>query len=200
MIFGVKSSKFYKFSLSLHRLFYYKHTIMKKSIILLSSLMAVTAIAQTSLKSYMQSKLKSGETYHNGWVSKLVKGNDLLDLPDDSVFQYLNLNGIATYYKSNQMMGIRTTKKIFDVDDGQQLLIVGYYDENHRLLKKENLYMTFDNDYTFGTLLDGFLLWDYISKKKGFVKVMTTLYPSGTFELEMQCLQNEKDTNEDYIL
>lgn len=166
----------------------------------MSFLLCQTSIAQKTLKDQIQSLIKPGQTYKNGWIIKEVKGNDLLDVPDDSVYQYINLKGIVTFYQSNGQMAVRTMKEIFDVDDKSELIIVGFYDENHKLIKKEKLYLSFQKDYQIGTIYDGSYIMNHILKNKGFVKMATSLYPSGLFEMELQCLNNSKDANEEIKL
>ena len=125
---------------------------------------------------------------HDAWISLQMAGDELTERDAQEVVAFNMSSGdyIINYASRPNMLVITSKNGIFDFDRSSMKILIGYYNENDELIKKETPYFfklgSYSSGYTGGA--DGKNLMQYIRTQKGYVRIVIDRYRGANFDVK----------------
>ena len=124
----------------------------------------------------------------DSWISLQMTGDELTEREEQEVVAFNTSSGdyLVAYSSRPNMLVITSKNGIFDFDRSSMKILIGYYNENDELVKKETPYFfklgSYSSGYTGGA--DGKSLMQYIRTQKGYVRIVIDRYRGANFDVK----------------
>lgn len=131
------------------------------------------------------------------WVYSVSESDELLGKSEYNIYMYVdgeNGIGINDDIEKNTMIAF-VTKGIFDYDGGGIVGIIGYYDNNDTLIKKENLYLVKNGSYSNGITINKKTV-DFLKNENGYVRFVVDRYNDSKFDIKVPTFSKNKPIKE----
>jgi hypothetical protein len=157
---------------------------MKKFINILSCLIVAMVAMSFTAKAQEVGDVLMRDT----WFSVQMSGDELTDRTEQEVIAFNTSDGdyLITYSSRPNILIITSKNGSFDFDRSSMRIIIGYYNENNELVKKETPYFfklgSYSSGYTGGE--DGKSLMQFIKTQKGYVRIVIDRYLSSDFDVK----------------
>lgn len=129
----------------------------------------------------------------NGWDKMVYDADELEGTESYTSYCYWDEDGMVVFNSNSSIYALSTNRGFFDYKGNSVSVIVGFYDLDGKLLKKETSLFYVSpgkRDCCFSSKEEGIFFKKYIEEERGYVRFIVPRYGKSNFDFKIPCMNN----------